>query len=121
MRCRCRLNAFDANFHSFEKLVLPELNKRGIAALGMKPMTGKADPLKKGLLTPDEALRYAMSLPRRHDDYRHGEAGGAAQNLQIAQNFKPMTAAEMEALRQRCKNMAADGAFRALQGFAPVR
>jgi len=27
------LNAFDANFRSFERQVLPELNKRGIAAL----------------------------------------------------------------------------------------
>src|ERR1700758_578075 len=28
------LNPFDASFHSFEGLVLPELQKRGIAALG---------------------------------------------------------------------------------------
>jgi uncharacterized protein len=57
------LNAFDATFHSFETQVLPELNRRGIGALGMKPFSGKGEPLKKGLLTPDEALRYAMSLP----------------------------------------------------------
>src|SRR5258708_7973681 len=31
------LNVFDSNFRSFEQQVLPELNKRGIAALGMKP------------------------------------------------------------------------------------
>ena len=57
------LNAFDATFHSFETQVLPELNRRGIAALGMKPFSGKGEPLQNGLLTPDEALRYAMSLP----------------------------------------------------------
>ena len=32
------LNVLDANFRSFEKKVLPELNERGIAVLGMKPM-----------------------------------------------------------------------------------
>jgi uncharacterized protein len=30
------LNPFDANYHSFEKQVLPEVNWRGMAALGMK-------------------------------------------------------------------------------------
>jgi len=32
------LNPFDAGFHSFEKQVLPEVNRRGMAALGMKSM-----------------------------------------------------------------------------------
>jgi len=33
------------------------------------------------------------------------------QNLQIAQNFKPFTDAEMNALRDRCKQEAADGRY----------
>ena len=57
------LNAFDANYHSFEQQVLPELNRRGIAALGMKPICGHGEPVQKGVLTGEEALRYAMSLP----------------------------------------------------------
>ena len=36
------LNPFDANFFSFHRQVLPELQRRGIAALGMKPMGGQA-------------------------------------------------------------------------------
>src|SRR5882762_7744127 len=36
------LNPFDANFFSFEKQVLPEANRRGIAPLGMKSMGGTA-------------------------------------------------------------------------------
>jgi uncharacterized protein len=42
------LNAFDYSFtRSFERQVLPELNRRGIAVLGMKPLTKRpwrADP-----------------------------------------------------------------------------
>ena len=57
------LNVFDSQFHSFETQVLPELNKRGIAALGMKPISGHGEPVKGGVLTAQEALRYAMSLP----------------------------------------------------------
>jgi len=33
------------------------------------------------------------------------------QNLEIAQNFVPMTAAEMQALRDRCRKYAKDGRF----------
>src|SRR6184192_1132139 len=36
------LNPFDASFHSFEQQVLPEVNRRGMAALGMKSMGGTA-------------------------------------------------------------------------------
>jgi len=37
------LNPFDGTYQSFEKQVLPELIKRGIAPLGMKSMGGTAD------------------------------------------------------------------------------
>lgn len=57
------LNPFDWSFHSFEKLVLPEANKRGIAPFGMKSMGGAADAIKKGFVTGEELLNYAMSLP----------------------------------------------------------
>src|SRR3954462_14731598 len=57
------LNVFDSQFHSFEQQVLPELNRRGIAALGMKPICGHGEPVIKGVLTGEEALRYPMSLP----------------------------------------------------------
>jgi aryl-alcohol dehydrogenase-like predicted oxidoreductase len=105
------LNAFDANFHSFEKQVLPELNKRGIAALGMKPLTGKGEPIKKSVLTPDEALRYAMSLPVATTITGMDTLEVLQQNLRIAQNFQPMSATEMEALRQRVSAVSADGRF----------
>jgi aryl-alcohol dehydrogenase-like predicted oxidoreductase len=105
------LNPFDANFHSFEMKVLPELLKRGIAPLGMKPLTGKGEPLKKGVLTPEEALRYAMSLPVATTITGMEKPEVLQQNLKIAQNFQPMSADEMEALRKRVSGPAADGRF----------
>jgi aryl-alcohol dehydrogenase-like predicted oxidoreductase len=105
------LNGFDANFHSFELLVLPELKKRGIAALGMKPLNGKGDAIKKGVITAEEALRYAMSLPVATTITGMEKLEVLHQNLAIAQNFKPMTPDEMDAVRQKCKAMAADGRF----------
>ena len=105
------LNAFDANFRSFEQQVLPELNKRGIAALGMKPLNRHGDAIKHGVVTAEEALRYAMSLPVATTITGIDSLEVLRQNLQIAQNFTPMTNSEMNALRERVKPESADGRF----------
>jgi aryl-alcohol dehydrogenase-like predicted oxidoreductase len=57
------LNCFDASYRSFENRVLPVLTKKGIGALGMKSLGGDAQPILHGVVTAEEALRYAMSLP----------------------------------------------------------
>ena len=57
------LNPFDASYRSFQQQVLPEVNRRGMAALGMKSLGGDAQPILHGAVTAEEALRYAMSLP----------------------------------------------------------
>ncbi len=106
------LNAFDSNFRSFEKQVLPELSKRGIAVLGMKPLSGHGAAIKHGVITAEESLRYAMSLPGVTTTITGIDSLEVLhQNLQIAQNFTPMTEAEMNALRERCKPDAADGRY----------
>ena len=43
------LNAFDATYRSFEQQVLPEVNRRGMAALGMKSLGGNGEPIVKGV------------------------------------------------------------------------
>ena len=106
------LNPFDANFHSFEKQVLPELVKRGIAVLGMKPLSGHGAAIKNGVITAEESLRYAMSLPGVTTTITGIDSLDVLhQNLQIAQNFTPMTETELQQLRDRCKQDAADGRF----------
>jgi uncharacterized protein len=105
------LNVMDANFHSFEQLVLPELNKRKIAPLGMKPINGGGDAVKAGVLSAEESLRYAMSLPVATTITGMESLDVLRQNLKIAQGFQPYSPQEMQALRDRCKPMAADGRF----------
>src|ERR1700735_2668774 len=86
------LNPFDATyFMSFEQKVLPVLSQRGIAPLGMKPISGHGDPVQMGVLTAKEALRYAMSLPVACTISGAEETHILEQNLEIAQNFAPMT------------------------------
>jgi uncharacterized protein len=104
------LNPFDGTFRSFETQVIPEAQRRGIAVLGMKPFSGHGEPVMKGVLTPDELLGYAMSLPvattitgmEKLDLLRH--------NLKFAENFQPLNADQMGALRERCAQYG-DGRF----------
>ena len=105
------LNCFDASFKSFEKNVLPLVNERGIAALGMKSMGGEGDAVKKKVVSPQEALRYAMSLPVTATISGIDSMRVLRQNLKVAQNFTPMTADEMEALRARVREFSSDGRF----------
>jgi aryl-alcohol dehydrogenase-like predicted oxidoreductase len=103
------LNCFDASFRSFEQNVLPELTRRGIAPLGMKSMGGSGEMVSSGAVTPAEALRYAMSLPVAVTISGMESIPVLRQNLEIACGFKPMTAAEMQKLRDRCRFDASDG------------
>jgi len=105
------LNAFDAHFHSFEQQVLPELNRRGIAALGMKPICGHGEPVQKGVLTGEEALRYAMSLPVTTTITGIDKPEALQQALKVAQGFEPLQSSAMQSLRDRCRTYAADGRF----------
>src|SRR5271170_5266009 len=107
------LNPFDGTFHghSFEQQVLPEVNKRGMAALGMKSFGGTAASIKQGLIKPEELLRYAMSLPVAVTISGMDTLDVLRQNLKVARGFVPMTPAEMQALRDRCARAAADGRF----------
>jgi hypothetical protein len=106
------LNCFDASFRSFERDVLPEAVKQGVAPLGMKPMTGRASPVKLGVVSAEEMLRYAMSLPGIALTITGMESRERLeQNLRIARGFKPMSEGDLQALRDRCQGTAADGRF----------
>jgi aryl-alcohol dehydrogenase-like predicted oxidoreductase len=105
------LNCFDGTYRSFEMQVLPELNKRGIAPLGMKSLGGSGESVKNGAVTAQEALRYAMSLPVAVTISGMESLDILHQNLEVARGLQPMAAGELNALRTRVKQYASDGRF----------
>ena len=109
--CQFPLNAFDATFRSFESKVLPACRARDIGVLGMKPLTGKAGPIAKGIATAAELLRYAMSLPVATTICGMETVEKLRANLEVARSFEPMSAPDMQKLRDRCRATAADGRF----------
>lgn len=109
--CQLPLNCFDASFRSFEQQVLPELQRRGIAAIGMKSLGGEGNMALAGAVTAEEALRYAMSLPVATIVSGMESLEVLRQNLSVARDFAPMSDDEMRRLRERCAALAGDGRF----------
>ena len=104
------LNAMDAHFESFEKKVLPILVQKEIGVLGMKPM-GAGLLLKSNTVSPVQCLRYAMSLPTSVVITGCESLANLQQALDVARNFKPLTAAESAALLAKTQQAAREGQF----------
>ena len=109
--CQLPLNCFDATFRSFEQQVLPELARQGIAAIGMKSFGGDGDALKKRAVSPQDALRYAMSLPVAVTVSGIDSLKVLRQNVSVARGFRPMGTLELQRLRTDCAEHAIDGRF----------
>jgi aryl-alcohol dehydrogenase-like predicted oxidoreductase len=109
--CQLPLNCFDASFRSFERAVLPVLLARGIAPLGMKSLGGDARQVTARVITAEEGIRYAMSLPVSTVISGIDSLNVLRRNVKIAAGFKPMTRRQMDALRRRVADAAADGRY----------
>ncbi len=105
------LNVLDAHYRSFQHLVLPELNKRGIAPLGMKSLGGRGNIVSLAGVPVAEALRYVLSLPIAVLIAGIDSEQVLDQNLKIAREFQPMTADEMASVEAKYKAIAGDGRY----------
>ena len=77
----------------------------------MKSKGGSGELIRHGVDTPEEALRCAMSLPVAVTINGIESPWVLDQNLQVACGFQPLSAAEMQKLRERCRFAASDGRF----------
>jgi hypothetical protein len=77
----------------------------------MKSMGGSGEIVVHGAATPEQALRYAMSLPVSSTISGVDSMDVLEQNLAVARGFQPMPAQEMQALREQCKFFASDGRY----------
>lgn len=104
------LNVMDAHYDSFERRVLPELVKRRIGVLGMKPM---GDPfiLGSGTVSAMECLHYSMSLPVSVVITGCDSLAILEQALTAARSFKPMSKARVARLLARTAKGAENGQF----------
>jgi predicted aldo/keto reductase-like oxidoreductase len=109
--CQLPLNGLDATFRSFKSIVLPELARRQIAAIGMKSLGGDGRVIKKQRARIQDALRYAMSLAVCTTVSGIDSLKVLRQNLRVARGFSPMDEQERERYEHSLADDAADGRF----------
>jgi uncharacterized protein len=109
--CQLPLNCFDASFRSFQDQVLPELNRRGIAPIGMKSLGGDGRAVKAKVVSAEDALAYALSLPVATFVSGIDSPRVLKQNLSVAQGFRPMSERARKILERRVAGCAADGRY----------
>jgi predicted aldo/keto reductase-like oxidoreductase len=102
------LNCVDTHHKSFEAMVLPELVKRNVGVLGMKPLAA-GNAVSSGAATAEECLRYAMSLPTSVVITGCDTMERIEQAIRVWSTFTPMTPEEMAALRARTARQNAAG------------
>jgi predicted aldo/keto reductase-like oxidoreductase len=95
------VNPFDPSFRSFEKNVLPVAVAKKMAVFSMKSMGGSGEAIVHGVLTPTEALSYAMSVPGVSTTISGMDSMAVLdQNLAILHDFKPLGEKQMAELRE---------------------
>ena len=109
--CQLPINVADYHYRSFQKLVLPELNKRGIAPIGMKSLGGDGQLIHGAGLTAEECRQYALSQEISVLVCGIETAENLEQDLAIARDFTPMSEDEQCDLRNRIAAEAGDGRY----------
>ena len=109
--CQLPLNGFDARFRSFQALVLPELARQQIAAIGMKSLGGDGRAIRKRAARVEDALRYAMSLSVARPSVASSRCASFVRHLRIAREFSPMSARERRRYEASLADAALDGRF----------
>ena len=104
------INVMDVHFRSFGKLVLPELVKRNIGALGMKSM-GDSVILKSGAVTAMECLHYSLSQPVSVQITGIDKPEILDQAIKAAQTYQQVSPELMAAVLARTAPKAADGRY----------
>ena len=104
------LNVLDYHYRSFTKEILPILLEKKIGMIGMKSMAG-GDALEIGDLTPQECLRYSMSLPVSTVVVGMDSMQLLKQNLETASKFKMMSDSEKSDFRQKTRPHAENGEY----------
>ena len=95
------LNVLDAHYASFEREIVPLCQAQGIAIIGMKSNAG-GHLDDTGLdVTPEEALRYAMSLPVATVVSGMDSLDVLRKNIAVADGFVPLGEDERAALLAR--------------------
>jgi predicted aldo/keto reductase-like oxidoreductase len=118
--CQMPVNVLDAHYRSFQKELLPELDRRGIGVIGMKSLGGGGQIVREAGLTAEQCRGYALSLPIATLVCGIQSDTNLAQDVALARGFEAFSAEEMQALEEQVVDVATDGRhewFKSMQTF----
>ena len=118
--CQLPINLMDAHYRSFQKEILPELNRRNIGAIGMKCLAGRGQPITELGLTAEQCRRFSLTLSISTLVCGIESLENLEQDLNIARNFKPMGNEEKQELLDHVYEESVDGRhewFKSTQHF----
>jgi len=102
------LNVLDAHYASFERDIVPLCQQQGISIIGMNSNAGgHLNDTHMGI-SPEEALRYAMSLPVATVVSGMDSLDVLRKNIAVADGFEPLDDKERADLLARSKPHARD-------------
>jgi uncharacterized protein len=104
------INPLDWHFRSFQRQVVPELVKEGIAVLGMKPLAAGI-ALRPGTLTARECLQYALSMPTSVVITGCERMRDLDQAVEVARAFQPLSEKTLADIRARAAPAASEGRY----------
>lgn len=107
--CQMPTNVADAHYRSFQKEVLPELNRRDIGVIGMKSLGGSGQLVNDAGLSAAACRRYALSLPISTLVCGIESLANLEQDVAIAREFTPMSAVAQTELEDAIYAQAGDG------------
>jgi aryl-alcohol dehydrogenase-like predicted oxidoreductase len=107
------INVCDYFYRSFARQVVPEANKKGVGAIGMKSLGGgsggKGRLVTAGVCTVEEARAYALTQPIASLVVGIDSMKVLEQDLANGRNFKPLGEEELKKLLAKVKDVAGDG------------
>lgn len=120
------INVMDAFYRSFQNEVVPECLKRNVAALGMKSLGGGpfvARIPSQTKITAEQCVRFALSLPITALVRGYTSLQQLEQDIALARDFQPLSAAQKTEILAMAKPEAGDGRhelFKSTQVFDGV-
>jgi predicted aldo/keto reductase-like oxidoreductase len=107
------INVCDWHYRSFIKQVVPEVNKAGAAAIGMKSLGGGANGrghfVAAGVCTAAEARTFALSQDIASLVVGIDSMKVLEQDLAVGRSFKPLKVEALDRLVAKVKEGAGDG------------
>jgi aryl-alcohol dehydrogenase-like predicted oxidoreductase len=106
------INVLDRYYRSFQQEVVPVCLKKNVGVIGMKGLAGGSTEgrlVEKFGLQATDCYRYCLSLPVSTQVVGITSMAQLKADVEMARSFKPLPAAEREALLSKVRDEASDG------------